>query len=235
MKDEFQIDQLVRKALYDIITPNKQEMFDRIAPDRTRHLTVVLENVYQEHNASAVVRTCDCFGVQDLHIIEKNNQYKVQRDIALGAGRWVDMHNYSTGDSPTIACLTDLKNKGYSLVATTPHENDYTINDLPIDQPIALIFGTERRGISDEVKEMADHFVRIPMVGFTESFNVSVSVALALQALRHRLESSGLSWKLSEEEVEKLKIQWCCKILNGGFAIAERLRNEIQQETKSME
>ena len=232
MKDEFHIDQLVRKALYEIITPNKQEMFDLIAPDRTRHLTVVLENVYQEHNASAVVRTCDCFGVQDLHIIEKNNQYKVQRDIALGAGRWVDMHNYSAGESPTIACLSALKDKGYSLVATTPHENDYTINDIPIDQPVALIFGTERRGISDEVKEMADKFVRIPMVGFTESFNVSVSVALALQALRHRLESSGLAWKLSEEEVEKLKIQWCSKILNGGFAIAERLRNELQQESK---
>ena len=232
MANETTIDQQVRQALYDIITPNKQEMFDRIAPERTKHITVVLENVYQEHNASAVVRTCDCFGVQDLHIIEKNNQYKVQRDIALGAGRWVDMHNYSSGDSPTKACLTALKNRGYTLVATSPHENDFTVHDLPIDQPIALIFGTERRGISDEVNEMADQFVRIPMVGFTESFNVSVSVALTLQAIRQRLELSKIKWKLSEEEVEKLKIQWCCKILNGGFAIEERLRSEYAMKHK---
>lgn len=228
MKDEFSLDKQVRNALYDIITPNKQEMFDRIAPERSRHITVVLENVYQEHNASAVVRTCDCFGVQDLHIIEKNNQYKVQRDIALGAGRWVDMHNYSTGDSPTKTCLTTLKNNGYILVATSPHENDVTLYDLPIDQPMAFIFGTERRGISEEVKEMADTFVRIPMVGFTESFNVSVSVALVLQAIRNRLEKSSLKWKLTDSEVEKLKIHWCCKILNGGFAIEERLRNELK-------
>ena len=221
------LDQEVRKELYSIITENKREMFDRIAAERTRHLTVVLENVYQEHNASAVVRSCDCFGIQDLQIIEKGNTYKVQRDIALGAGRWVDMYNFGEGESPTSSCLTTLKEKGYTIIATTPHEDDCTIYDLPLEQPIALVFGTERRGISKEVIEMADGFVRLPMVGFTESFNVSVSVALALQALRHRLEQSTINWKLNSAEIEQLKIHWCCKILNGGRAIEQRIRERI--------
>jgi tRNA (guanosine-2'-O-)-methyltransferase len=144
--------QIVLNELYKIITPSKQEMFDRIAAERTNFLTVSLENVYQEHNASAVLRSCDCFGIQQLHVIEKDNQYKVQRDIALGAGRWVDMFNYDQGGNPTMDCINNLRLKGYRIVATSPHANEKTINDIDISQPMALIFGTERRGISDEVK-----------------------------------------------------------------------------------
>jgi tRNA (guanosine-2'-O-)-methyltransferase len=138
----FEEDQLVLAEFYKIITPNKQIMFDRIASNRTKHITVALENVYQEHNASAVLRSCDCFGIQELHVIEKDNQYKVQRDIALGAGRWVDMINYNIGSQPTLDCIRALKAKGYRIIATTPHTNDITINDLQLDTPIALVFGT---------------------------------------------------------------------------------------------
>ena len=119
--DEQTIEALILSEFYDIITENKKQMFDRIAAQRTKHVTVVLENIYQEHNASAVIRSCDCFGIQELHVIEKNNAYKVQRDIALGAGRWVDMYNYDRGDSVSMDCISKLKNNGYSIVATSPH------------------------------------------------------------------------------------------------------------------
>lgn len=221
------IDQKILAEFYSIISPSKQEMYNRIAKDRTKHLTVVLENIYQEHNASAVIRSCDCFGIQELHVIEKNNQYKIQRDIALGAGRWVDLYNYDQGLSPTIDCINKLKNKGYKIVATTPHTNDITINELNLDKPIALVFGTERRGISDEIKEMADEFVKIPMYGFTESFNISVSVALALNTLRERLENSSIEWKLNEKEQTLLKIKWCKKILRSGNEMEEEFRKRI--------
>lgn len=211
---------------YQIITPNKVEMFDRIAADRTKHLTVVLENIYQEHNASAVVRSCDCFGIQELHVIEKDNQYKIQRDIALGAGRWVDMYNYNQGTTVTQDCISKLKQRGYKIIATTPHENAQTIYDLDLKQPAALVFGTERRGISDEVKELADEFVTIPMYGFTESFNISVSVAIILNTLRQRLEQSEYAWKLSLEEQIELKIKWCRKILNGGDLLEKHFRQK---------
>lgn len=221
------MDELVLQKFYEIITPNKQEMFDRIASERTKHLTVVMENIYQEHNASAVLRSCDCFGLQELHVIEKDNAYKIQRDIALGAGRWVDMFTYDSGESVTKTCMEQLKNKGYKIVATTPHTDSHTIYDLDLSQPIALVFGTERRGISEEVVALADDFVKIPMYGFTESFNISVSVAIVLNTLRQRLETSDLKWKLSSEEQTELKIKWCTKILNGGDALERHIRSEL--------
>lgn len=202
-------------------------MFDRIAAERTNFLTVSLENVYQEHNASAVLRSCDCFGIQQLHVIEKDNQYKVQRDIALGAGRWVDMFNYDQGGNPTMDCINNLRSKGYRIVATSPHSNEKTINDIDISQPMALIFGTERRGISDEVKAAADEFVSIPMYGFTESFNISVSVAITLNVLRQRLEKSSVDWKLTEEEQILLKLKWCRKILRGGQELEDEIRRRL--------
>jgi len=139
-------DKSVLDEFYTIITPNKQEMFDRIAAERTRYLTVVLENVFQEHNASAVLRSCDCFGIQELNVIEKDNQYKVQRDIALGAGRWVDLYNFDQGSQPSVDCITKLKAKGYKIVATTPHTNGETIKELEQTQPDAWEFGTEGKG-----------------------------------------------------------------------------------------
>jgi tRNA (guanosine-2'-O-)-methyltransferase len=222
------IDQKILEEFYAIISESKQEMYERISKDRTNHLTVVLENIYQEHNASAVLRTCDCFGIQELHAIEKNNQYKVQRDIALGAGRWVDLYNYDQGENPTIDCINKLKLKGYKIVATTPHEKDVTIQQLDISQPIALVFGTERKGISQEIIDSADAFVKIPMYGFTESFNISVSVALALNTLRDRLEKSDINWKLNEEEQTQLKIKWCKKILRSGNDMEKEFRKRLE-------
>ncbi|MFN5418382.1 MAG: TrmH family RNA methyltransferase [Flavobacteriia bacterium] len=218
----------VLEEFYKIITPNKQEMFDRIAAQRTKHITVVLENVFQEHNASAVLRSCDCFGIQELHVIEKDNQYKVQRDIALGAGRWVDMYNFDKGSEVTKDCLTKLKSKGYKIVATSPH-TEKTINDIDLSQPMAFVFGTERRGISDEVVELSDELVKIPMYGFTESFNISVSVALVLNTIRTRLEESDLNWKLSQEDLIDLKIKWCKKILNGGEALEKHFIQKLKE------
>ncbi|MES2589081.1 MAG: RNA methyltransferase [Bacteroidota bacterium] len=224
--------QKVLDEFYDIITENKREMFDRIAVNRTKFMTVVLENVFQEHNASAVLRSCDCFGIQELNVIEKDNQYKVQRDIALGAGRWVDLYNFNQGNDVTKDCITKLKNQGYKIIATTPH-TEQTINDLDLSTPMAFVFGTERKGISDEVKDLADDFVKIPMYGFTESFNISVSVALVLNTIRTRLENSDLNWKLSPEEIIELKIKWCKKILNGGEALEKHFIEKISNYKKN--
>ena len=220
----------VLDEFYELITPNKITLFDRIASERTRYATIALENIYQEHNASAVLRTCDCFGIQDLHVIEKDNQYQIQRDIALGSGRWVDIHNFNQEIDPTKECINQLKQKGYQIVATTPHTDAYDVHNLPIDKPLAFFFGTERLGLSEEMMEAADLHVRIPMYGFTESFNISVSVAILLQTIRQRLEMSNHLWKLSENEQIALKIQWCEKILNGGEALSKEFRARYQKD-----
>ncbi len=223
---EDNIDQIVFNQLNDIISPNKQLLFDQIAKERTRHLTLVLENIHQEHNASAVLRTCDCFGIQDLHVIEKNNTYKVQRDIALGAGRWVDMHIYDEPENPTLQCLTKLKSEGYTIVATTPHTEQFSPENIDLSKPIALVFGTEREGISETVRAHADAFLAIPMYGFTESFNISVCAAMLIHTLRMRMEKELSNWKLSDSEALKVKIEWSKKIIHLGVQLENRLRTE---------
>lgn len=228
--DHFEEDKLVLKEFYKIISQSKVAMYERIAALRTKYMTVVLENIHQEHNASAVLRTCDCFGVQDLHVIEKNNKYKVQRDIALGAGRWTDVINYTTGENPTTTCLNTLKDKGYSIVATTPHPLGVSIYDLDISKPFALVFGTERKGISQDVVELADQYVTIPMFGFTESFNISVSAALSMNILRRKLEESSIDWKLNESEQTLLKINWSKKILRSGDLLEAEIRHRLFQK-----
>lgn len=220
-------DEALLEELYGMITPAKVEMFERLAPQKTDYLTVVLENIYQEHNASAVLRTCESFGVQSMHVIEKDWEYQVQRDIARGAGRWVDMYHYNN-ENPTVTCLDHLKSKGYRILATTPHEKDCTIDTVPIDQPMALVFGTEGDGISQDVIDMADEFVKIPMYGFTESFNISVSAAVSMYALRTRLEKSDVSWRMSREELLKLKIKWCTRIIPHGSKVVPEVIRRLE-------
>lgn len=214
------------QAFYELIPAVKGELFDQVAANRTRYLTVLLEEIYQEHNASAVLRSCDCFGIQELHVVESKNQYKVQRDIARGAGRWVDLYNYNEGPTPLLDAVSKLKSKGYKIAALTP-DAELSIFDVPLDQPLALSFGTEWEGISDEIREIADYKVSIPMVGFTESFNVSVSVALTLQALRQRLLESETDWKLSEEDQVDVKLKWCQRYMRNGDVVRRELEKRL--------
>lgn len=218
-------------ALYQIITPEKVEKFEQIAANRTRYITVAVENLFQEHNASAVVRSCDCFGIQDLHIIEQTNKFSVNRYIALGAGQWVNHYHYSDPQSPTLKCIKSLKEKGYKIAATTPHTDAYTINNVPINEPTVFLFGTEQNGLSEEALEVSDYYVKIPMVGFTESFNISVSAALTMNIIRTRLEQqSEWEWKLSKEEQTKLKIEWCKRIIRNPDLVIKDMMRRIQEK-----
>lgn len=215
------------QAFYELIPEVKGQLFEEIASKRTRYLTVLLEEIFQEHNASAVLRSCDCFGIQELHVVESKNQYKVQRDIARGAGRWVDLFNYNEGPAPLLDAVTKLKAQGYKIAALTP-DAELSIFDLALDEPVALSFGTEWEGISDEIREIADYKVAIPMVGFTESFNVSVSVALTLQALRQRLIESDIEWKLSPEDQTDIKLKWCQRYMRNGDVVRRELEKRLQ-------
>ena len=194
--------------LKEFATPARIQRFEDVIAHRTRHITVVLENIYQPHNASAVLRSCDCFGVQDVHIIENSNPYQVNDEIALGSEKWLSIYHYNKEKNNTLTCIEHLKNNGYKIAATTPHKNDFLISEIPIEEKTAFVFGTEITGISKEVEESADYFVKIPMFGFTESFNISVSAALVMYELSKRLYLSEISWQLTEEEKENILIEW---------------------------
>jgi tRNA (guanosine-2'-O-)-methyltransferase len=197
--------------LSQFISETRRAKFDQVLEYRTRHITLALEDLYQPHNASAVLRSCDIFGIQDIHIIENKNAYTVNKDIALGSPKWLTLHKYRKAENNTLECIKQLKEKGYRIVATTPHKNGYNIEDLPVDKPLALMFGTELTGISDTVREQADEYVQIPMFGFTESFNISVSAALCLHTLISKLHKSNAEWHLSDEEKEELTLRWLRK------------------------
>lgn len=215
----------ILSSLYELIQPEKADKFELIASERTNWVTVVMENITKDHNASAVMRTCDCFGVQTLHLLENSRNYATQREISKGAATWINTKNYSD-ENRIVNCTTELKKAGYQLIATSPHATK-TIDDINIDQPIALLFGTERTGISKELLSESDHLIKIPMYGFTESFNVSVTVSILLNELRKKLMQSEIDWKLSPQEQTKIKIDWCSKIINRGPLVVEEIRRRI--------
>lgn len=204
-----------RQALIDylssFLSESRRGKMNEVLNFRTRYITVVLEDIYQPHNASAVLRSCDIFGIQDIHIVENTNAYTVNKDVAMGSPKWLNLHKYRKAENNSLVCINVLKEKGYKIVATSPGVNDCNIDDFPIDQPIALFFGTELTGISDTVKANADAFVKIPMYGFTESFNISVSAALCLNSLTKKLHNSGIDWHLQEMEKEELLLHWLRK------------------------
>ncbi|MCR6642893.1 MAG: RNA methyltransferase [Sporocytophaga sp.] len=196
--------------LLQFVSENKRGKMEEVLETRTRFLTVVLEDIFQPHNASAVVRTCDCFGIQDIHVIENKNKYKVSEDVTLGSAQWVNIlkHNKKGVDN-TLECYRALKEKGYKIIATTPHTNDIALEDFQMDSKTALVFGSEQNGISEIAKEHADGFIKIPMVGFTESLNISVCAAICIHQLTIKMrELPSEVWQLSQEEKETIYLKW---------------------------
>ena len=193
--------------LETILTDNRKERFLEVLEKRTKHFTVAVEDVYQLHNTSAVMRSCEVFGIQELNVIEERFGKRIDKQIAMGAQKWVDISTY---DSVTN-CIDTLKNKGYQIIATTPHEQDCTLEKFDISKPSAIFFGTEKEGLSEEVMQNADGFLKIPMVGFTESLNISVSAAIIIQDLTNRLRRSDIDWKLSADEILEKRLDWTRK------------------------
>lgn len=211
--------------LMEMVSDHKKELFDQIIQNRTRHLTVVLEDIYQSQNASAVLRSADCFGIQDVHIIEKRNEYTINPDVALGSSKWLNMHKYNEeGSDNTKAAYDHLRSQGYQIVATTPHKDDILLEELDISQKTALVFGTEMEGLSEYAIDNADVHMKIPMYGFTESFNISVSAALCMHYLSEKLrKSNGTNWKLNQKERRTVLLNWAKSVVKSAAIIEKQL------------
>ena len=218
------LDEAKKESLYErvaeFISPERRALFDRLAPLRTRHIAVVLEDIYQSHNAAAVLRSCDCFGVQDVHVVERENRFNPAGDVAVGSSKWVDYYRHTTIQES----YDYLHRKGYRIVATLPHENDQMITDLDISQPTALVFGTELTGLTQEAIDGADAYVKVPMYGFTESFNISVCAALSLFCLTERMRASDdISWQLTHDQQLDLKLHWAMQTIRDGEKVIAQL------------
>ncbi len=205
--------------LLTFVSDTRKARFDEVISHRMDHMRVVLENVYQDHNASAVLRSCESFGIQHVHFIENRNHLRISEDVSMGSHKWLDIHRHNTSDNNTVEALQHLKNLGYRIVATTPHRYDCTVDQLPVDKKLAVVFGTELDGISQDVFDHADEFIKIPMYGFTESFNVSVCAALCMYQLSTRIRQTVPGYLLSEEEKLDVYFDWLKKSVDKSEAL----------------
>ncbi len=209
--------------LGQFVTEHKKRRMREVLPWRTRYVTLVLEDIYQPQNASATLRTAELLGVQDVYILENWNEYRLNPDVTLGANKWLDLHRYRTPEvNNTARAMHDLRARGYRLVATSPHRSGYSPDTIPLDRPLAFFFGNELEGLSAQVLEGADLTLRLPMFGFTESYNISVSVAITLYTVIRRLHRSRFPWRLSPEEREAILITWYRRAIGKHWRTIER-------------
>ncbi len=214
--------------LSDFVTDVRKERLQEVLGNRTRHITVVLEDLFQTQNISAVMRSCECYGIQDAYIIENRNEFEIHKDISMGADKWLTLHHYPHAENNVKQCIDDLHAKGYTVIATLPDEKRTTIHDLPIDRKTAFLFGTELTGLSEEAVKYADGSALIPMYGFTESFNISNSVAIILSSFSERLRHSDVKWQLSEDEHRELYLEWLQKSLRDPEPMVKRFLSTLE-------
>jgi tRNA (guanosine-2'-O-)-methyltransferase len=232
--------------LSGFLTENRLNLFQRILGERTRYITVLLEDIYQAQNAGAVLRTCECLGIQDVHIVEESNEYEINPDISVGSNLWLSVHYHHSGVAPgkelhnrkpdrkggvyITQAIKALKEQGYRIVATSPHQGGTTPESFDLEKgKAAFLFGTELNGLTERAKEMADEFIQIPMAGFTESYNISVSVAVIMYTLRKRLEQSAIHWRIGEEEQVYILLDW----LRGSIKMGKKIENKFLREYKA--
>tara|TARA_B110000971_G_C19933712_1_gene465276 strand:+ start:354 stop:1040 length:687 start_codon:yes stop_codon:yes gene_type:complete len=209
--------------LKEFVVDERRELFEEKIQQRTKHITVVLENIFQGRNISASIRSADCFGVQDVHVIENDNIFNDDSEVSMGADKWVSTTIYNQEEDNTAKAIKKLKDEGYQVIAATPHNTDCDLYDIEIsEQKIALIFGAEVRGCSEQTLILADKRMRIPMYGFTESFNISVSVSLSLQHLTYKMRNSAVNWKMSQDQQDETLLQWLRNSIKSSMQIEDK-------------
>ena len=208
--------------LSGFINEERRERLREILRQRTRHITVVLEDIYQPQNASAVLRTCECLGIQEIHVIENHHEYHLNPAVVQGASKWIELvkHNRA-GEDNTRACIENLRQRDYRIIAMDPAPGGKTLEQLDVSEKLALCFGSEEPGLSATLQGLADDTVRIPIHGFTQSYNLSVSAAISLYSLVNVLRNSSINWQLDERDATDLYIKWLAQSTPSGQQLLE--------------
>lgn len=217
------IDINLLEHLESYLSEKRKKRFDTVLSQRTKHFTVATEDVYQLHNTSAVIRSCDVFGIQEINIVEEQNTKSIDKEIAMGSQKWVDLNRFHSVND----CIQDLKQKGYQIVGTTPHKTDCLLQEFDVTKKSCFFFGRETEGLSEDVLNQADSFLKIPMLGFTESLNISVSAAIILQHVTTKLKLTDVEWKLTENEQLEKRLDWCKKTIKSYDEIIERFYKKL--------
>lgn len=205
------------------ISERRFELMRRVAAGRTRRMVIILEDIFDPQNSSAVIRTAEANGIQNVHVIENRHLFKVKKGAARGTHKWLDIHRYNeAGADNTTACFSRLKNEGYRICAALPADQSVNLEELPLDEPLAFAFGSEHLGLSPTAIEQADYTYHIPMCGFAESLNISVSAAVSTYSYLNRLKQGGVDYLLSEKEQNELMLSWARRIVRNSHLVEAR-------------
>ncbi|MEZ6067455.1 MAG: RNA methyltransferase [Planctomycetaceae bacterium] len=212
------------------LTPARRRRIREVLSMRTRHLAVAMDGVFHPHNSSAVLRSCDAFGVQDVYLVEDPETERLSRKVAAGSDKWLTVHRFK-GEGRTDRCVATLRSKGYRIAVTSPHAGTATPELLPIDEPLVLVIGNETKGVSPTFCAAADLTVHVPTVGFVESLNLSVAAALCLSCLSGRIQRSPIEWRIGAEDAEEIEFDWVRKSVRNAAELQRRWESDRAGQT----
>ena len=221
---EDRIKKIIISELSKLVTDERLALFHSKLNDKTQNLTVVLEDVFQSRNINAVIRSADCFGISDIHLIENRNKFIVDQGVSLGSAKWTNIIQYNSRTNNTKQCLNKLKKRGYKIIAAIPNENATKLEDINVNKnKIAVLFGTELGGLSEEALKIADDKMKIKMYGFTESLNISVAAGITLQHLNEKIRKENVSWRIQGKERDNILLNW----LRNSIDHSEKVEKDI--------
>ena len=221
---EDRIKKIIINELSKLVTDERLALFHSKLNDKTQNLTVVLEDVFQSRNINAVIRSADCFGISDIHLIENRNTFIVDHGVNLGSAKWTNIIQYNSRTNNTKQCLNKLKKRGYKIIAAIPNENATKLEDINVNKnKIAVLFGTELDGLSEEALKIADDKMKIKMYGFTESLNISVAAGIILQHLNEKIRKENATWRIKEKDRDNILLNW----LRNSIVHSEKIEKDI--------
>ncbi len=209
---------------WDLLSPQltaarSKRMRDVVA-QRTNHLRLVIQDIHHPHNVSACLRTADAFGIARIDVVTLHESFKPST-AAKGVDDWLLIKRYKEISS----CVSELKSSGFAIAAGYPSPDAVPLSELPVDRPIAIVFGNEHDGVHPEWSNALDYRFTIPMFGMVESLNISVSCAVTLHSLRMRAQASlGSEFLLNESEQKRVLDHWVCRQTQQSKHQLERLR-----------
>ena len=212
------------QQLAPLLTSGRKKRIDEVLSKRTKGICVLLEDIYQGHNISAVLRTCDTLGIQNIYIIQDSNKITLSKGISLGSEKWVTME-IKTKNLSKKEYIKSLKKLGFKIIATVPPSKNKSISleKFKIKKKMIVAFGNEEKGLSKDILEESDSLISISMDGFNESYNISVSCAIVMNQLISEAKKSNKLTYLSNNERKKLRFDWYLKSLKNSSKVIKNL------------
>lgn len=211
--------EVICSTLEPMLTPERIARIDAVLDARLGSVTLAVEDTYDPHNAAATIRTSEALGMQELHVIEPGQRFSAVKGVTRGAHRWIELHRWPAADLAASA----LRARGFRVFATLPDARAVSIEEVDVSTPLAVIFGNEHEGVSQKAIDACDGTVTVPMFGFTESYNLSVTVGLAMGRLvarrRAHIEAHG---DLDPDRRARLRARWFALRIRGVVGVLER-------------